>query len=82
MQSDVVALRVLYFTVVFERYLLPKNTEERLLVGGHKRPVDGLPQRLFSLENVFETWVLILLHLALRTVLARGRVGIQPAYAK
>lgn len=35
-QSDVVALRVLYFTVVFERYLLPKNTEERLLVGGHE----------------------------------------------
>ena len=60
MQSDVVALRVLYFTVVFERYLLPKNTEERLLVGGHKRPVDGLPQRLFSLENVFETWILLL----------------------
>ena len=35
-QADVIALRVFYFTVVFERYLFSKNAEERLLVRGNK----------------------------------------------
>ena len=35
-QSDVITLRVLYFTVVFERYLFSENTEEWLLVRGYE----------------------------------------------
>ena len=43
-QTDVIALRVLDLAVVLERNLLSEDAEERLLVGGDERTVNGLPK--------------------------------------
>lgn len=43
------------WNVNFAFNFLPKNTKQRLLVGFNKVAEDGLPQRLFFLEQVLET---------------------------
>ena len=47
-----------YLAIGLDGDFLAKDTEQRLLIGRYERAVYRLPQRVLSLEDILETWVL------------------------